>query len=76
MRAMPRCRWSCTVAVREAVALFGRFGRDASGATAIEYGLIAGLIFLAIAPAIILIANGIITLPLDQIGAALAAIVG
>jgi pilus assembly protein Flp/PilA len=29
-------------------ALFGRFGRDASGATAIEYALIASLIAIAI----------------------------
>jgi pilus assembly protein Flp/PilA len=29
-------------------ALLGRFGRDARGSTAIEYGLIVGLVFLAL----------------------------
>jgi pilus assembly protein Flp/PilA len=29
-------------------ALLGRVGRDARGTTAIEYGLIAGLVFLAL----------------------------
>jgi pilus assembly protein Flp/PilA len=29
-------------------ALLGRFGRNARGSTAIEYGLIVGLVFLAL----------------------------
>lgn len=37
--------------------LLMRFGRDTSGATALEYGLIAGLVFLAILGALHLYAD-------------------
>ncbi len=54
--------------------LIGRFLRDDSGATAIEYGLICGLIFVAIMGSIGLMANvnnGLLAVTVAKLSAAL-----
>ena len=52
-----------------------RFFKDDSGATSIEYGLIAGLIFLVIVGAVSLFATNV-TLTFDHISNAVSEAVG
>ena len=45
--------------VREVGGVVSKFLRDANGATAVEYGIIATAMFLAIIPAFIYVSTGI-----------------
>ncbi|MEN5364286.1 Flp family type IVb pilin [Brevundimonas intermedia] len=59
--------------------LIGRFLRDESGATAIEYGLICALIFLAIVSAISALGNsntGGFAVTVNKLSAAMQAAIG
>lgn len=55
--------------------LIRRFVKDEGGATAIEYALIAGMIFLAIIGAVTLFANRAGQM-FDRVSAAVSAVVG
>lgn len=59
--------------------LIGRFLRSESGATAIEYGLLCALIFLAIVTSITALANaqnGGLSVTVERLTTAMKAIVG
>ena len=59
--------------------LIGRFLRNESGATAIEYGLICALIFLAIVTSISALANtqnGGLAVTVQKLSAAMQAAIG
>ncbi|MEW6539697.1 Flp family type IVb pilin [alpha proteobacterium L41A] len=59
--------------------LIGRFLRNESGATAIEYGLICALIFLAIVTSVSALANtqnGGLAVTVERLTTAMKAVVG
>ena len=59
--------------------LIGRFLRNESGATAIEYGLICALIFLAIVTSVSALANtqnGGLAVTVERLTTAIKAVVG